>query len=65
MAKKHFKGPDPKPNPEQDSIEDEQVLFLEQLMSPSEYKECCQNLKAFFDLLLSWRNEDSDESTKL
>jgi hypothetical protein len=37
------------------------VDFLGRKLSPDEYRECCSNLRAFFDLLRAWQRKDLDE----
>jgi len=46
-------------------INSDQIQFLGQSISQSEYRECCENLKSFFDLLRSWREGDENESAEL
>ncbi len=43
----------------------DKVPFLGEILSQPEYEECCRNLCAFFDILKSWKDGDSDESEKL
>lgn len=39
----------------------QEVMFVGRSMSKAEYEESCRNLKAFFDILRNWVENDKDE----
>ncbi|MBU8934771.1 MAG: hypothetical protein KOO62_12335 [candidate division Zixibacteria bacterium] len=40
------------------------IAFLGQSLSADEYREACENLQTFFQLLRDWREQESNGDTK-
>lgn len=46
----------------QKTAEDKTTQFLGKEMTHGEYQEACRNLAGFFEILISWKKGESDES---